>query len=174
MKTLVIHPDDRSTDFLKLIYQGKDFTVINEAYASKKAVMEEIKKHDRIIMMGHGTPYGLLFTPISSSNQDIVDLLRTKSTISIWCNSDQFYIRNNLADGNLHTKMVISEVSEAKYVLGHSPLNKEELLENMNLLAKTIGECIDYEPHAMIDYILDHYVGDDEITQYNRKSMILI
>ena len=29
-KVLVIHPSDRSTDFLKLIYEDKDYDVIND------------------------------------------------------------------------------------------------------------------------------------------------
>jgi len=28
MKTLIIHPEDTSTDFLSTIYEGKDWTII--------------------------------------------------------------------------------------------------------------------------------------------------
>ena len=57
-KTLVIHPKDKSTDFLKVIYAGRDdFTVITEG--TKEEVNTAIKEHDHIIMMGHGTPQGL-------------------------------------------------------------------------------------------------------------------
>ena len=59
MKTLIIHPDDRSTDFLRAIYAPlKNYTLIT--MGTRKEVNELIKSHDRIIMCGHGTPYGLL------------------------------------------------------------------------------------------------------------------
>ena len=37
MKTLIIHPDDRSTDFLRDIYRGlKDVTVLTEDVSRKE------------------------------------------------------------------------------------------------------------------------------------------
>lgn len=62
MNTLVIHPDNRSTDFLKVIYEGKDYTVLQnrEQINRKLLTLNLIKNHDRIIMMGHGGPYGLV------------------------------------------------------------------------------------------------------------------
>jgi hypothetical protein len=52
MKTLVIHPKDDSTYFLSTIYEGKDWTIINDR--GKSLLKKLIKTHDRIIMMGHG------------------------------------------------------------------------------------------------------------------------
>ena len=59
MKTLVIHPKDKTTDFLKSIYHGRGFTVITGG-CTKEDVAKAIDEHDHIIMMGHGTPQGLL------------------------------------------------------------------------------------------------------------------
>jgi hypothetical protein len=59
MRTLVIHPKDRTTDFLKPIYHGRDWTVITGG-CTKEDVNKAIGEHDHIIMMGHGTPQGLL------------------------------------------------------------------------------------------------------------------
>ena len=58
-KTLVIHPEDPTTDFLKNIYQGMGFTEIRRNFNSieLKALISE---HDRIIMLGHGFHLGLL------------------------------------------------------------------------------------------------------------------
>ena len=56
---MIIHPKDKSTDFLKVVYAGKEgFTVINSG--TKEEVVKAIDTHDHIIMMGHGTPSGLL------------------------------------------------------------------------------------------------------------------
>ena len=59
MKTLVIHPKDKTTDFLKTIYHGRGWTVINGG-CTKADVDKAIEEHDHIIMLGHGTPQGLL------------------------------------------------------------------------------------------------------------------
>lgn len=59
-KVLVIHPDDRSTDMLKAIYEGKGYDVINDPSISDDEIVEQIKSHDKSIMLGHGTPCGLI------------------------------------------------------------------------------------------------------------------
>jgi hypothetical protein len=59
MRTLVIHPKDKTTDFLKPIYANRDWTVITGG-CTKEEVNKAIGEHDHIIMMGHGTPQGLL------------------------------------------------------------------------------------------------------------------
>ncbi len=59
MKTLVIHPKDSTTDFLSEIYSDKNWTVVN-TNVSKKFLKEQIKSHDRIVMLGHGTESGLI------------------------------------------------------------------------------------------------------------------
>lgn len=175
MKTLVIHPDDRSTDFLKLIYVNKnDWTIMNRTDITRKELIELIKNHDRIIMMGHGCPTGL-FNPKRYSlliDDSFAPLLKTKETISIWCHSDQYFRRNNIK--GFHTGMIISEVSEALYVLGHAPLNKEQTLENMETFARIINQCIDETPEKMQEFILANYIFDDEVTQFNRKNILVL
>ena len=60
MKRLVIHPEDKSTDFLKPIYHGRSDTTVITGGCEKADVEDAIKSHDHIIMLGHGTPQGLL------------------------------------------------------------------------------------------------------------------
>lgn len=60
MNKLVIHPKDRTTDFLKPIYHGRNDTTVITGGCTKKEVEQAIDKHDHIIMLGHGTPQGLL------------------------------------------------------------------------------------------------------------------
>ncbi len=60
MKTLVIHPEDPSTEFLREIYANLNCTVIRQPVASRSALRDQIKDADRVIMLGHGTPAGLL------------------------------------------------------------------------------------------------------------------
>lgn len=182
-KTLVIHPTDRSTDFLKIIYENhlNDWTILNDFVGTKEDLRKIISEHDRIIMMGHGTPYGLLNTGsfLGDFDWNIIDdsfvcALRKKETVSIWCNSDAFF-REHLING-FHTGMIISETSEEQYMLNHIPLDKAELLANMKYFASIIRDCIDLEdnPYGMKDYILNRYNWDDEVTQFNRKNIIVV
>lgn len=151
MKTLVIHPDDRSTDFLKPIYSNlPNTTVLTEnvsPYALKKAIVE----HDQIIMMGHGSPYGLFnVSRIGYSfftiGREHVKLLRDKKNIFIWCNADQFVKQYNLP--GLFTGMFISEVAEANYC--RVIAEQKQVDESNDLFAELLGEQLvkyttDYE-----------------------------
>ena len=59
MKTLVIHPSDYSTDFLKPIYEGVENKTVITQGKSREEMIELIENHDRVMMMGHGSPSGL-------------------------------------------------------------------------------------------------------------------
>lgn len=117
MKTLIIHPNDRSTDFLKPIYHLLPrYTVITSG--TKDEVNKAIKEHDRILMMGHGSPHGLFgvgqFNYSSYIiDKDTVELLRGKECVFIWCNADKFVTTHNLK--GLYSGMFISEQREAEY-----------------------------------------------------------
>jgi len=95
MKTLFIHPQDPSTDFLKPIYARiKDRTVITGGML-KTEIQELIKSHDRILCLGHGSPDGLLSVgqfPDSGSyivDDTMVELLRNKTeNLYIWCHAE--------------------------------------------------------------------------------------
>lgn len=112
MKTLVIHPEDSTTDVLCVIYEGKDWTVIRDI-PHKSALIEAINAHDRIIMLGHGTPQGLINTKQKNLAIDstFVYLLKDKPCVCIWCNADMFVNRYKLK--GIYTGMIVSEYHEA-------------------------------------------------------------
>jgi hypothetical protein len=174
MKTLVIHPEDQTTDMLKIIYENRNFTVITDATTSERDLRSFMEVHDRIIMLGHGTPSGLLNPDFGGYLIDsrYVDLLKQKETISIWCNSDQFFRKHGIK--GFHTGMIISEVYEASAVLGKTPLNEKETLDNMIFFSEVVRDCINMPPQQMKDYILKYYNAPDEVTQYNRKNIIVL
>lgn len=123
MKTLVIHPDDRSTDFLRPIYQNiKGATVLTKDVPLDQ-LEEAIRSHDQILMMGHGSPGGLFnYSRIGKGSYTVgeaqVPLLKDKRCIFIWCNADQFVKRYQLK--GIYTGMFISEVGEANYCRVHA------------------------------------------------------
>ena len=74
MKTLVIHPSDVTTDFLKVIYSDLDCTIINTNISHSK-LKQLIKENDKIVMLGHGTEEGLLGFKRFVINSQLVYLL---------------------------------------------------------------------------------------------------
>ena len=151
MKTLVIHPKDDSTDFLSVIYAEKGWTIITDPTTSKKIIKEQIKAHDRIIMLGHGTELGLVAITKRENNWDyayrfiidsaLVYLLREKDCVCIWCNADQFVEKYKIK--GFYSGMIISEVDEA-YLYGIRPSDKD-LTQSNTLFAESIKLSIESE-----------------------------
>lgn len=175
---LVIHPKDETTDCLTVIYKDRGWDVINDPGTSKEEVREAIESHDRIIMLGHGTPYGLLAAGEHGRfdhyiiDEDMMELLATKDTFSIWCNSDQYFKLMNIP--GLHTGMIISEVMEELMILNEAPLNETQMAKNMKLFCGTFAKYIDLEPEEMKLRVLEEYVGEDRVTKFNRGNIIVI
>lgn len=71
--------------------------------------------------------------------------------------------------------MIISEVREAQYVLGETPLTAEETLDNMNLFADAVGRHID-DPDLleMRRSIRKEYNRDDPVSIFNRENIIML
>ena len=57
-----------------------------------------IEKHNKIILLGHGTPGGLLNPRVGGYIVDdsFADILKEKEVVSIWCYSDMFFKGNNI------------------------------------------------------------------------------
>ena len=181
MRTLVIHPQDETTAMLTLVYQGKDYTVISDPDIGKEELRAMIAAHDRVIMLGHGLPGGLINPKVKRTlryadlfliDDSFADLLRTKETVSVWCFSNEYFEKHRIP--GFHTGMIISEPLEAKLMLDRCPLSKEELAENMVRFSEIVGECIEMTPNNMKEYILAKYVGEDEITKFNRKNIFVL
>jgi hypothetical protein len=142
MKTLIIHPKDRSTDFLKPIYAGIPDKIVITGGTTRKELHELIQAHDRIIMMGHGYPGGLFSvgqfpSPGVIIGPDEVYYLQGKENIFIWCNADQFVRRYSLK--GFSTGMFISEVSEAEWC-GLSGTKQDEVDESNDTFAQFMSE----------------------------------
>ena len=118
MKTLIIHPNDRSTDFLRSIYVNIKRKTVIVKDTSRDVLLALIRSHDTIIMLGHGSSSGLFNVSgigkgVMAIGESLVEELRGKQLIAIWCNCDKFIERHGLSA--LYSGMFISEVSEARY-----------------------------------------------------------
>lgn len=116
MKTLIIHPTDPTTDFLKPIYENngiENMTVINQPDYPSFKLKQLMIESDRIIMLGHGTPQGLIGKGRFIIDSSYVYLLRIKECIGIWCHCNQFFEKYNIK--GLCSSMFISEIEESEY-----------------------------------------------------------
>mgnify|MGYP006921359193 CR=1 FL=1 len=168
MSTLVIHPADKTTDFLKCIYEDIECKVINTNVPPHQ-LREEIKNHDRIIMMGHGSGYGLLGYGRHIIDSSFVDLLEGKTNnVHIWCNADQFVQRHNLK--GFTTGMIISEVLEALYF---SILPQFGEVEASNkLFAESIKKVITQDSALMCEQVKIDYNCNNVEDKYYNSSVI--
>jgi hypothetical protein len=120
MTTLIIHPNDSSTSFLDRVYAPiEDKTVITGG-VSKPELIEMIKTHDRVMMMGHGSPWGLFdMGQFHLSGAYIIDisavpvLREKKDSVFIWCHAQKFVDTFKL--NGFYSGMFVSEVGEAHY-----------------------------------------------------------
>lgn len=184
MKTLVIHPNDRSTDFLTPIYMNlksfpdfEDVTIIRGGMI-KSEVDRAILEHDRIMMMGHGSPQGLFSIGQFGAqgfiiNYSTVPLLKDKECIFIWCNADQFVKTHNLK--GLYSGMFISEVSEANYC--GLPGTPQDIVDESNdVFAKELGLVAERSLSEMYECIKNSYgilAEDNPVAKYNHNRLYL-
>lgn len=170
MKTLVIHAEDATTDFLSTIYDGKDWTIITKNIGKSK-LKALIKEHDIIIMMGHGTEKGLADADFNFIiDGQYVYLLREKICIGIWCNADQFFTKHKLK--GLATGMIISEYMEANLYCVDATY--AEIEESNTEFAKAIKESLILEDlETSKQKIQETYKVKDGVTEFNQKNIYM-
>ena len=173
MKTLVIHPQDETTDFLKPIYQSIKANVIS-GNCSKEEVHWQIQQHDRVIFLGHGSPNGL-FAVNQFKNEAIYSfviddntaklLKGMKNNIYIWCHADQFVKRHQL--NGFYTGMFISEETEA-YLFNIHPMENEVSTSN-ELFSRLVGSYINKSSRQLHNIINENYkIVNSSICDFNR------
>lgn len=147
----IIHANDPTTQFLSLLYDGREDITHRVTEASTNSqVVRALRDDDTIMMLGHGNPYGLFSKPDKNGKYNRflitdchVQFLRNKTCIGIWCYANQFAERYRLH--GLFSGMIISELQEAKDF--GIPATKEEIDEEMVKFALRLKECI--ENHSL-------------------------
>jgi len=185
MKTLVIHPKDKSTDFLKPIYADLDnVTLVTEGWTPDQ-IKKAIQTHDQVMMMGHGSPNGLfaigqfpINNPYSSHiiGADMVEALSQKdNNIFIWCNADQFVNKHGLK--GFYSGMFVSEVGEAFYCKVKT-FDQASVDESNDTFARQLGECLltTRAPEEIYNQIRGQYgllAEVNAIAEYNHQRLYL-
>lgn len=188
MKTLVIHPEDPSTDFLKPIYAGLDNCEVITKGKTPTYIKNAIRKADRLIFLGHGTASGLIAMGQFPDEKPYViderhvDLIRQKnSLIFIWCYASEFLNTHNIE--GFATGMFISEPSEAWSYLGLTDKDMEIDISNevfVKIIAENLNESVDilyqkveeeYATLAKVNRIANYNVS--RIGKNKRNGIIL-
>jgi hypothetical protein len=172
MKTLIIHPADSSTSFLDIVYAPIENKTVITGGVSKTEVQKLIREHDRVMMMGHGSPGGLFnvgrFTNCGAYviDQQMVPLLKEKdNSVFIWCNADKFV--NIFGLKGFYSGMFISEVGEANYCSKYDQ-TVDDLLKIK--LSTVIQEEVDESNYGFCNIIAKYINNDKDLIHENVKN----
>ena len=179
MKNLVIHLKDSTTTFLNIVYEKlADVTVI-DGNTSPIELKEAIKKSDRVMMMGHGSPLGLFsincfldsFRPYVIC-EDEVGLLRGKDqNIYIWCHANKFVEVNDLR--GFYSGMFISEVLEACFC-GLQGVTQDMVTESNMAFVRAVGENISLPKEELYENVIKEYgkiAENNPVSVYNIERL---
>lgn len=109
---IVVHPKDPSTRFLSLIYEELDDVLFFDSIEQKEQMLyaiENAPKEEMVLLLGHGTPNGLLCGLITDDDASI--LKDRPNLIGIWCYASTYALRHRLK--GFFCGMFISEWTEA-------------------------------------------------------------
>jgi hypothetical protein len=181
---LIIHPDDRTTDFLKPCYEGIDATIITHPDQMYN-LQETVANHNRIIMMGHGSPYGLFLPLVEgveenengeympyytySIDDEFAQILKDKRIAAIWCNADGYVVPHDLH--GFYTGMAISELCEAEYC-GVKGCDKNQMEESNTKFTMALKEALKVDGPESVNIFKEIYHNpNNPIMVYNRQRI---
>lgn len=176
--TLIIHPYDESTKFLDIIYKDIPEKTIIDGGVSKSDVVELIRKHDRVMMMGHGSPHGLFamgqfvtYAPYIIDYTIVPYLKEKEDNVFIWCNADKFVTFYELK--GFYSGMFISEVGEATYC-GLPGMTQDIVDESNYGFCEMISKYIIQDKHNIYENIKKEYgllAENNPVALYNHKRL---
>lgn len=119
---LVIHPKDKTTDMLTVLYEGLEHIRISQDCGSNRLsrILHHTPKSERVMLLGHGSDKGLYFRKNDDdgfyrtivSHPQAYHLRRHGGNlIGIWCHAVDFALAEGLH--GLFSGMIISETGEA-------------------------------------------------------------
>jgi hypothetical protein len=180
-EVLVIHPDDRSTDFLTPIYENIPNKKVLRGGYTYDEVQQMIEEHDRIIMLGHGSPYGLFsmgkFMTFGGYiiNSNMVSVLENKpECVFIWCNADMFMNQHPTLKG-FYSGMFISEVGEANY-MGLYGMDQETVNQSNNGFSEILGKFSNESTSEIYNKVREEYgviASENPVAMYNHRRLYL-
>ena len=121
---LVIHPTDKTTEMLSILYEGLGARLIETDCSNKKMgyLLRHTSPSERIMLLGHGSDKGLYYRK-NDKEEDFDGIIvghpqayylrkHCGGIIGIWCHAVEFAKKEGLH--GLFSGMIISEMSEAE------------------------------------------------------------
>lgn len=178
MKTLIIHPKDRTTFFLDIVYENVPNKTVVTGGVTRVELVNLIQSHDRVMMLGHGTPEGLLnMGQFPDSNAYVIDrwmaplLSEKEENVFIWCNADQYVNKHQLK--GFYSGMFISEVGEAFYC--GLPGTTQDIIDESNYgFCEILGDMINEPKDVIYESVKEKYgqIADgNPVALYNHKRL---
>lgn len=178
METLIIHPKDSTTSFLDIVYEPIENKTVITGGITKEELHDLIKSHDRIMMMGHGSPFGLFsIGQFEKCGGYIIDytsvplLEEKKDSVFIWCNADKFVLEYELR--GFYSGMFISEVGEALYC--GLPGIPQEIVDESNYgFCEIISKYINKDTDGIYENVRKEYgiiAEENPVALYNNLRL---
>lgn len=175
---LIIHPNDETTDFLKESYQHlENKLIVNDPLFPKSQLRRLIRECDNIILLGHGSEFGL-FSSISKHQRfdriivgsELVDELRKKNNvIGIFCHARNFFEKYNIK--GFATGMFISDLYEAD--MYSFPLDEQWIDDSNKMLVDTLKESFGKRQESIYNRFNQNFsmLSDNQIAEFNLNEM---
>lgn len=172
---LIIHPTDDSTDFLRVLYEGRDGIRClcgDESRKQLNRILFHLAPGEPIMMLGHGTDAGLFRLEEGAYRcyigRSMAYSIRKHPIIGIWCHANLFAEQFGLH--GLFSGMIISDLQEAREY--GVPATEEELHQENRLLAATLAGLLKAAvPYPEIPARMREAVGDGPaVRRFNYTS----
>ena len=141
---LVIHPTDRTTEMLSILYEGLEVKLIELDCSNKKMghLLRHTSPSERIMLLGHGSDKGLYYRK-NDKEEDFDGIIvghpqayylrkHCGGIIGIWCHAVDFAKKEGLH--GLFSGMIISEMSEAEE---HGVVTDKDSMDKTNRIMFT-------------------------------------
>ena len=181
VKTLIIHPKDPTTDVLTGIYSRLNNKTVINGGIPKIDLRKLIRTHDRIFMLGHGSPMGLLsMGQFPGTGGYIIDdpmaieLKDKPFNLYIWCHADKFVRRHKLS--GLYCGMFISEVGEAS-IYGFKDVDLATIERSNEIFVHIVSKYINEPMGILYEKLIYEYgllARTNPIAKFNNDYFLLV
>jgi hypothetical protein len=167
---------DPSTDFLSPIYENLSIKTVLREPVTVGAMNTLIASHDRVVMLGHGSPDGLFSMDFGNGyiigDENAGALAGKTNSLFIWCHASDFVRNHGL--GGVTSGMFISEVEEGLMCgIPERYCTQAAINHSNRLFVRLIAEVMHVDQREMLKHVLKGYNCDCPIVDYNRKRLHL-
>jgi hypothetical protein len=164
-KTLVIHPQDPTTEFLCGIYKGLGFDEKRTNF-NWLSILLLIPKYNRIILLGHGSPKGLAHYSSTIIDKTHYSVLQGREVIAIWCHAKSYMEEFGLH--GFYTDMFISAVLEAKHF--NVPATQNQIDESNQLFVQLVRKNLD-SPNRLKQILIGYQSEQNQVIKFNNQRL---